>query len=244
VAQFWHTPWPHPETFQVCPWARELLDGMLGNDLLSFHIQSHCNNFLETVDRSLECRIDRERFAVQRNGAVTAVRPHPISVDPALAAKYLGDDWESRAARVRKKYRLGNRPLLVGVDRVDYTKGIPERLAAVDMLLTRHPDLKGQFHFLQVGAPSRTHLAAYSDLNDEVQLQAERINWRHGTANWQPVTFLNEHHGPEDVYLLYRMAAGCVVSSLSSSPPATMSRGCWCCRSSPVRPVNCRMRCW
>ena len=214
VAQFWHIPWPHPETFRVCPWAKEILDGMLGNDLMSFHIQYHCNNFLETVDRTVECRIDRERFAVQRNGNVTRVRPHPISVDPGLADEYLGDDWEHRAAGFRKRHRLGDRPLLVGVDRVDYTKGIPERLRAVDRLLETHPEWKGKFHFLQVGAPSRTHLSAYSDLNDDVQALADKINWKHGSRDWQPVLFLNEHHGQDDLFLLYRMAAGCVVSSL------------------------------
>ena len=99
VAQFWHIPWPNPETFRVCPWGKEILDGMLGNDLMSFHIQNHCNNFLDTVDRTLECRIDRGRFAVERNGQATAVRPHPISVDPRLADEYLGDDWERRRLR-------------------------------------------------------------------------------------------------------------------------------------------------
>jgi len=214
VAQFWHIPWPHPETFRVCPWAAEILDGMLGNDLLSFHIQYHCNNFLETVDRTIECRIDRERFAVERHGSTTSVRPHPISVDPTVAAEYLAPGWEAKAQRLRKKHRLGERPLLVGVDRVDYTKGIPERLQAVETLLTRHPEWKGGFHFLQVGAPSRTHLSAYSDLNDEVQALADQINWKHGTPGWQPIVFLNEHYDQRDLFLLYRMAAGCVVSSL------------------------------
>ena len=214
VAQFWHIPWPNPETFRVCPWAKEILDGMLGNDLMSFHTQSHCNNFLDTVDRMVECRIDRERFGVQRNGAVTDVRPHPISVDPQLADEYLGNDWERRADAFRRKYRLADRPLLVGVDRVDYTKGIPERLRAVGRLLDTRPEWKGRFHFLQIGAPSRTHLSAYSDLNDEVQSLADRINWEHGTRSWQPIMLLNEHHGPEDLFVLYRMAAGCVVSSL------------------------------
>ncbi len=214
VAQFWHIPWPHPETFRVCPWASEILDGMLANDLLSFHIQYHCNNFLETVDRTVECRIDRERFAVQRNGQHTSVRPHPISVDPDLASWHLGDNWEAKAANFRKRYRLGDCPLLVGVDRVDYTKGIPERLRALDRLLVNHPEWKGKFHFLQVGAPSRTHLSAYSDLNDEVQQMAEKINWQHGAPDWNPIVFLNEHHAAEDLFMLYRIAAGCVVSSL------------------------------
>jgi trehalose 6-phosphate synthase len=214
VAQFWHIPWPHPETFRVCPWAKEILDGMLGNDLMSFHIQYHCNNFLETVDRMSECRIDRERFAVERNGSVTAVRPHPISVDPDLADEYLGDDWFAHSVRLRNRYGLGDRPLLVGVDRVDYTKGIPERLRAVDRLLATHPAWKGQFHFVQVGAPSRTDLAAYRELNEQVQDLAAGINLRHGTAGWRPVVLVNEHRGPEDLFVLYRMAAGCVVSSL------------------------------
>ncbi len=214
VAQFWHIPWPHPETFQVCPWGAELLAGMLGNDLLSFQTQHHCNNFLDTVDRTMECRIERDRFAAVCGGRDTLVRPYPISVDPDLADEYLGPAWERKAAGLRRRYRLGSRPLLVGVDRVDYTKGIPERLVAVERLLDTQPELKGKFHFVQVGAPSRTHLPAYRDLNDRVQEVADRINWKHGSAGWQPVVFLNEHLGPADIYVLYRMAAGCVVSSL------------------------------
>ncbi len=214
IAHFWHIPWPNPETFLVCPWAKELLDGMLGNDLLSFHTQYHCNNFLETVDRTLECRIDRDHFAVTRGGHTTSVRPFPISVDTELPKQHLKGDWQSRATAIRKKYRLADRPLLVGVDRVDYTKGIPERLRAVDRLLEKHPECKEKFHFLQVGAPSRTHLPAYRDLADEVQQLAERINWRHGSDRWRPVVFMNEHFGAAEINLLYRMATGCVVSSL------------------------------
>lgn len=214
VAQFWHIPWPNPETFLVCPWAKDLLDGMLGNDLLGFHTQYHCNNFLETVDRTLECRIDWDKFAVTRGGLETVVRPFPISVDPDLPGQYLDDGWEKRAAAFRRRFRLADRPLLVGVDRVDYTKGIPERLRAVDRLLDKHPELRGQFHFLQVGAPSRTHLSTYRDLNDEVRTLAEQINWRHQTRGWKPIVFVHEHYGPAEITLLYRMAAGCVVSSL------------------------------
>lgn len=213
VAQFWHIPWPNAEKFLVCPWAKELLDGMLGNDLMGFHTQYDCNNFLDTVDRALECRIDRERFAVQRGGHDTTVKPFPISVDPALADEYLVG-WEERAAAIRAKHSLGERNLIVGVDRVDYTKGIPERLRGVDRLLQKHPELKGTFHFVQVGAPSRTHIPAYRDLTDEVNKLAHDINASHGTDDWKPVVFLNEHHGPEDIFALYRASAGCVVSSL------------------------------
>jgi trehalose 6-phosphate synthase len=213
VAQFWHIPWPNPETFRVCPWAAELLDGMLGNDLLGFHTQYHCNNFLETVDRTVESRTCRERFSVSRGGQTTTVRPFPISVDPDLAAGYL-DGWEGRIAGLRRTYGLGDRPLLVGVDRVDYTKGIPERLRAVDRLLELRPELRGRFHLVQLGAPSRTNLTEYRDLNEEVRTLTDRVNGRHGTADWRPVVFVNEHCGLELIYPLYRAAAGCVVSSL------------------------------
>ncbi len=214
VAQFWHIPWPNPENVRVCPWAREILDGMLGNDLLGFHIQYHCNNFLETVDRNLESRICRESFSVARNGQDTRVRPFPISVDPDLAPEYLGDNWEDRVETLREKHQLADRPLIVGVDRVDYTKGIPERLRAVERMLELNPETIGEFHFVQVGAPSRTNLAAYRDLNEEVHALAKRINTRFGTEDWQPVVFLNEQCGPEEIFTLYRAAAGCVVSSL------------------------------
>ncbi len=214
VAQFWHIPWPNPETFRVCPWAGEILDGMLGNDLLGFHIQYHCNNFLETVDRTVEARTCREQFSVSRGGQTTRVQPFPISVDPDLAAEHLGDDWADRVKALRRRYRLGDRALLVGVDRVDYTKGIPERLRAVERLLQLNPGLAGRFHFVQVGAPSRTNLPAYRLLNEEVQTIADRVNATYGTADWLPVVFVNEHAGPELIYPLYRAAAGCVVSSL------------------------------
>jgi trehalose 6-phosphate synthase len=214
VAQFWHVPWPNPETFRVCPWAGPILDGLLGNDYLAFHTQRHCNNFLDTVDRTVECRVDRDRFAVVRHDRLTRVRPHPISIDPDAAAEHLGPGWERRAAAFRRDHQLGGRQLLVGVDRLDYTKGIPERLRAVGRLLDRHPDLKGTFHFLQVAAPSRTTLPAYRELGDEVRAVAARVNAAHGDDRWRPVVLLNEQYGPEEVYLLYRTADGCVVSSL------------------------------
>jgi trehalose 6-phosphate synthase len=214
IAHFWHIPWPSHELFRICPWGDELLDGLLANDLLSFHIQYHCNNFLETVDRGLEARVDTERFAVTRQGHTTQVRPYPISVDPESAEQFLADYWHRDALLLRRRLRLGDRPLLVGVDRVDYTKGIPERLHAVDRLLTLHPEWRGRFHFVQIGAPSREHLPAYRALGEEVESLAEEINWHHRDGAWDPIVFLHEHCGPEVVYLLYRMAAGCVVSSL------------------------------
>jgi trehalose 6-phosphate synthase len=214
VMQFWHIPWPNREIFRICPWKDEILEGLLGNDVLSFHIQQHCNNFLETVDRHLETKVDLERFGVTREGHTTLVHPQAISIDVDAIANFAPADVEREQRRLRERFRLRDRKLLVGVDRVDYTKGIPERFRAVDRLLTMHPELRGAFHFLQVGAPSRVHIPTYRRLNEELETLAEEINWRHGTPFWRPILFLNEHFGPAQVYALYRLAAGCVVSSL------------------------------
>lgn len=214
VLQFWHIPWPNREVFRICPWQDEILDGLLGNDLLSFHVQYHCNNFLETVDRSIEARVDMERFAVTRGGHTTVVRPQPISIDPEAATTFAPEELENEEELLRTHLRVQDQRLLVGVDRVDYIKGIPERFRAVDYLLTKHPEFKGRFSFVQVGAPSRTHIPTYRHLNEEVAALAEEINWRHGDDDWKPIIHLNEHHAPERVYALYRSATACVVTSL------------------------------
>jgi trehalose-6-phosphate synthase len=214
VAHFWHIPWPNREVFRVCPWQEEILDGLLGNDLLSFHIQYHCNNFLDTIKHTLESRVDMEHFTVTRRGHTTRIRPYPISIDPNTVPAMLPPRWEETARRLRRHWGLRDERLLVSVDRVDYTKGIPERFNALDRLLTRRPELKGQIAFVQVGAPSRVQLPAYRRLNEEVRALADEINWRHGQGSWRPLIFLNEHHTPEQIALFYRMAAACVVSSL------------------------------
>ena len=214
LCQFWHIPWPNPEVFGICPWAEELLDGLLGNDLLAFHVQNHCNNFLDTVERFLESRVDMEHFAVDRGGHTTYVRPHPISIDPEAVAAFPAEELEKEQERLRKQFRLHDRTLLVGVERVDYTKGIPDRFHAVDRLLTLHPELKRRFCFVQVGAPSRTHIPTYRRLNDELHALVEEINWRHGDDDWRPIIHINEHYDMQQVHALYRMATGCVVSSL------------------------------
>lgn len=214
VMHFWHIPWPNREVMRICPWQEELLEGLLGNDLLAFHIQYHCNNFLETVDRALEAKVDLERFSVTREGHTTLVQPHPISIDTESVEACAPADWEAENAKLRRKLRVDNQKLLVGVDRVDYTKGIPERFRAVDRLLSLHPELRGQFHFVQVGAPSRVHIRAYRDLNEELAALADEINWRHSTDSWRPILFINEHCDAEQVYALYRIATACIVSSL------------------------------
>jgi trehalose-6-phosphate synthase len=217
IAIFWHIPWPNPEAFGICPWQCELLDGLLGADLVGFHIQSHCNNFLETVDRALESRIERERFAVNREGHVTMVRPFPISVGsretvPSAEASDLSADQE-RTALLRE---LGAESLFlgVGVDRVDYTKGILERFMAIERFLEKYPRYQGQFTFVQIGAPSRTHIKRYHDFLAEVEIAADRINWRFQTENWRPIIFRKRHHSHLEIERYYRAANLCLVTSL------------------------------
>jgi len=214
IAQFWHIPWPNREVFRICPWQEEILDGLLGNDLLSFHIQYHCNNFLDTVDRTVEAKVDMEQFSVTRGGRTTIVQPHPISIDPELVQSWLPPAIEGVEHQLRRELGLRNRKILVAVDRIDYTKGILERFAAVDRLLELHPDLKGMFMFVQIGAPSRVHIPTYRRLNERLDTLVEEINWRHGQGSWRPILFINEHYGPDRIVPLYRIATGCVVSSL------------------------------
>ena len=216
VAIFWHIPWPNPEAFAICPWRRELLDGLLGADLIGFHIQSHCNNFLDTVDRTFESRIDRERFAVNRHGHFTYVRPFPISVNfpsdsgaPSPAKSTYQERVELLSALGIKATMLG-----IGVDRVDYTKGIPERFRAIELFFEQCPSYRRQFTFVQIGAPSRTHIRRYQDLMDEVEGEAERINHRFQTNEWKPIVFLARHHSHQQILPYYRTADVCMVTSL------------------------------
>jgi len=215
VAIFWHIPWPNPEAFGICPWQRELLTGMLGADLIGFHIQAHCNNFLESVDRVLESRIDREHFGVNRQDHLTAVRPFPISVE-FCGSTSSGD--KALASRGRRALfgDLGIETSLLGlgVDRIDYTKGILERFRGIERLLDQYPSYQGDLTFVQIGAPSRTHIKRYQDLMSEVEEEAERINRRFRSGSWRPIVLLNRQHTHAEIRRYYQAADFCLVTAL------------------------------
>jgi trehalose-6-phosphate synthase len=216
VAIFWHIPWPNPEAFGICPWQRQLLDGLLGADLIGLHVQSHCNNFLQTVDRAVESRIDWEHFSVKRNDHFTMVRPFPISVDyNDFSAELAGttDTYTERAALL-KEHGVEAIFMGVGVDRLDYTKGILERFLAVERLMERCPVYQGQFTFVQIGAPSRTHIKRYHDFLGEVEAEADRINWRFQNSRWKPIIFLKRQHSHREIQRYYQAADLCLVTSL------------------------------
>ncbi len=217
VAIFWHIPWPNAEAFGICPWQKQLLDGLLGADLIGFHLQQHCNNFLETVDRALESRIDWEQFAVNRNRQHTLIRPFPISVafEPSQPRDHatMETPYLKRAALLEK---LGVRASFmgVGVDRIDYTKGITERFRAVERFLEKYPSYRKEFTFVQIGSPSRTSIKRYQDLTNEVLMEADRINRRYQTTDWKPIVFLNRQHSHAEILPYYQTADLCLVSSL------------------------------
>jgi alpha,alpha-trehalose-phosphate synthase [UDP-forming] len=218
VAIFWHIPWPNPEVFGICPWQRELIDGLLGADLIGFHTQSHCNNFLSTVDRAVEALTEWDRFAVNRQGHVTRVRPYPISVAFPEQAQTINDTRNAGAERAALCAELGVEASLlgVGVDRVDYTKGIIERFRGIERFLELNPTYQRRFTFVQIGAPSRTDIARYREFLDQVSAEAERINARFqvGAGRWKPIVFLRKHHTHEEIDRYYRAASLCLVTSL------------------------------
>ena len=215
VAIFWHIPWPNPETFGICPWQRELLEGLLGADLIGFHIQSHCTSFLETVDRTLESRIDWDHFAVNRENHRTGVKPFPISVE-IFSPSVRQPEQNPYLDRATLLQESGVEALFlgVGVDRVDYTKGILERFLAIERMLEKYPVYQQKFTFVQIGAPSRTHIKRYHDFLADVQAESERINWRFQTGKWKPIVFLNRQHSHAEIERYYRAADVCLVTSL------------------------------
>ncbi len=216
VSLFWHIPWPNPEAFSICPWQREIVYGMLGADVIGFHTQFHCNNFLETVDRLLECRIDWSQFSIHMDGHTTIVKPFPISVPFPFTFQdsHLPGDAESEAVSNLKELRQKTKYLGVGVERMDYTKGILERLSAIERFLVKYPEYQGEFTFCQIGAPSRTHIKRYNDFLAEVDAEIDRINWKFKTGTWQPIVYLKKHHSHRDISFFYKLADVCMVTSL------------------------------
>jgi len=216
ILTFWHIPWPNPESFGICPWRREILEGMLGSTILGFHTRFHCKNFIETVDRYLEARIEHEHSTISFQGADTFVESYPISIEwptPAQTQQWLPVDQCRRNVYERLEIPLGHR-IAVGVDRFDYTKGILERLHAVERMLEKYPEWLGRFTMVQVAAPSREVLEEYRAFQDRITQVAARINERFNDPSGPVVRLLSTHHDHNAVTELYRAADACLVTSL------------------------------
>jgi trehalose 6-phosphate synthase/phosphatase len=215
IALFWHIPWPNAETFGVCPWKREMLLHMLSADILGFHTRYHCQNFLDTVDRFVECQIDHEHMTVTLQGHVCRVAPYPISIEwPPRWLQFLPDIATCRSA-VRERYQIGADMILgLGVERWDFTKGILERFQALEAMLDKNPRHRGRICLLQIAAPSRSQLPAYQTLQEKTYSEVDRINAKFAEGDWRPIVLIDEHQEPLRVFELYRAADFCLVNSL------------------------------
>ena len=215
VITFWHIPWPNPESFGIWPWREELLQGMLGSTILGFHTPFHCKNFLETVDRYLETRIEHESSTISHNGKLTMVESYPISIQWPSPWQESQPTVEECRRDIRSSLGIAADCMVgLGVDRLDYTKGILERFWAVERMLELHPEMVGHFTFIQIAAPTRTALEDYQNFDAKVRALAVRINKRFADGSWQPVLLRIAHHEPEEVNRYYRAADVCMVSSL------------------------------
>jgi trehalose-6-phosphate synthase len=215
IITFWHIPWPNPESYAICPWHQDILEGLLGSSILGFHTRFHGSNFIKTVDRSLETRIDWDSSTISYGGKLTAVNHYPISIEwpsPMFLEQPPVPDCRTRVREIHglpQAHWVG-----VGVERLDYTKGILERFLAVERLLELQPEWIGKFSFLQLAAPSRSKIDEYQHLTQQVTALADRINRRFGQGSYQPIRLMIRHHGPQEIAMHYRAADFCVVSSL------------------------------
>ena len=210
TAIFWHIPWPNFEAFSICPWQDDLLLGMLGADLIGFHTQYYCNNFLDTVERAIEARIDWERFSVTRGQHVTSVKPFPISVAPG----FVDNPPTTTRQALLDSLETPAEFLGVGVERLDYTKGLPERFRALGRFFERFPEYRERVTFVQLAAPSRSTIPRYQALEAEVDAAVQEVNSAYQTNRWKPILYLKRHHEHRDIWPFYRHADFCMVTSL------------------------------
>jgi alpha,alpha-trehalose-phosphate synthase [UDP-forming] len=215
IAQFWHIPFPPPEVFRIATRAPLILQGLLANDLLGFHLPGFVANFLRCVQQELRVPVDFEQRCVRLETHTCWVRALPISIDIDEYRRAASvPDADARMARLRKRFTPNNEVLGVGVDRMDYSKGLEEKLKALDFLWHRFPNWREKFTFVQIAVPSRTDIEAYDQLSDKVERMAWAINERYRTDTWTPVHLLKESMPAERLALLYRAADVCVISSL------------------------------
>ncbi|MHB9002084.1 MAG: alpha,alpha-trehalose-phosphate synthase (UDP-forming), partial [Thermoanaerobaculia bacterium] len=207
---FWHIPWPNAEIVAIFPWKEQLLEGMLGADIIGFHTRQYCLNFLETAARYLECQVDKEHMSITFAGRRTLVRPYPISVEWPYPST-------SRSTGRALRSSLGiddDVHVSIGVDRADYTKGLLERVAAVEYLLEQNPELRGTYVLVQLASPTRTSIRRYQQLADDLTEAVERVNAKFGTETWTPILLQMRTFSPEEVREYYAMADSALVTPL------------------------------
>jgi trehalose 6-phosphate synthase len=215
VMAFWHIPWPYPRVFKTCPWGQELLEGLLGSDIVGFQTAEDCGSFLDTIQSMIPARVDRRHNVVHYRGHSTRVRAYPVGIEWTNPCVRGTPGAPACRDSIRRELQLpAGTQLGVGIDRLDYTKGINEKFLAIERLLEIHPEFRGRFVFVQIAEPSRDCLPAYRRARVQLMATADRVNKRFGTDVYRPIILREAHHEPADVYRFYRAADLCYVGSL------------------------------
>ena len=214
LLHFWHIPWPVPDVFAICPWGDEIVDALLSNDVFGLHTPKYVKRFQDSACAAGSWQLGGDgRLTNGRRGV--RVREFPISIDfEAISASAAATACDDAVERLARHYGLEGKFVVLGLDRIDYTKGSIERLLAIERLLERHPELRGRLKYLHAGAPSRESIPAYRDLNAATAALEQRINATYGTGPSAPVVSIKRHLREDEVLALYRLADVCVVSSL------------------------------
>lgn len=215
VGHFWHIPWPVADMFKICPWDKETLEGMLGNQLIGFQRHSYCRHFLNSVAKTLEAKVDFDAMTVTYNNIVTYVRHFPISIDYKSVSKASEKSTNYGKKYIQKMLTARYEFLSLGVERVDYTKGLIERIQAIDRFLEKYPEYIERFVHINVLVPSRTLIKRYEDLSRELETLIENVNFKYATATWIPIHVIRESMEPNDIYSLCKSADIAMVTSLA-----------------------------
>lgn len=210
VGIFWHIPWPNEEAFSICPWKREILDGLLGADLVGFHTQAYCNNFIDTVGKELESLIDLEQFSIKRNNHTSYIKPFPVSIP--FPNGPVAKDTDSR--KLLNDLNIKTKNIGIGVDRLDYTKGLLEKIKGIEIFLKKYPEYLGNFTFIQLAAPSKSKIEQYQRFVKKVEEATEKVNSLFKQKGWKPIVLIKKHHSQEEIVKYYKLAQFCLVTSL------------------------------
>lgn len=210
IGIFWHIPWPNEEAFSICPWKKEILDGLLGADLVGFHTQAYCNNFIDTVSRELESLIDLEQFNIKRNNHTSYVKPFPVSISFPNGPTVKDTDGK----KILNNLNIKTKYIGIGVDRLDYTKGLLEKIKGVEIFLKKYPEYQGNFTFIQLAAPSKSKIEQYQSFVKKIEEETERVNSLFKQKGWKPIVLIKRHHSQEEIVKYYKLANFCLVTSL------------------------------
>ncbi len=220
VGIFWHVPWPSPEAFSVCPWRKEILKGMLGADIVGFNTQQFCNNFIDTIGKEVESLIDLETFSITREDHTTHIKSFPISIafSDGKETQVEQSEFNNLGISILKKLGIQTKYLGIGVDRLDYAKGIPERFVGIEHFFDAHPEYKGELTFLQIASPHREHFKdVQQQYQDWITKEADKVNQKFGTKEWKPIVLETTQYSQRDLSALFKIAHFCLITSLHDS---------------------------